>query len=315
MRAAAVARSSGLDLLVQICEWEPAETTRQRMLASEDVPLFEQLIALGALKHIDNADTVLCTACDDVHTVMVDMPSAGCFRAYCPEAGYYDVPADDLKVFALDPTWIAEVTARGLDIPTRIKIVELLPSLLWWMGERRFGKSVPSIYFARLVDRPYHLRDIEAAINNRRGKPPGIIFTSTRREALPSIQLPRHLLLPVADYAELRAAELVFDQRSIERALKGEAYLEQAVSGGVIFSPDYRHVTVGTEVYTFTPKQAEAVRVMHAAHKQGVPKLGQRHILAEADSDQKRMAHLFPGHPAFGAFILHDGKGFYWLDL
>ena len=122
------------------------------------------------------------------------------------------------------------------------------------------------------------------------------------------------LASPVAlrRYAELVRGQLRLEQGQIGAALRGDDIESYAA---IQFAPDYRQARIGQNGYPFTPKQADAIRAMYEAWRSGTARLSQQYILAAAESDQKRLAHLFRGHPAWGTLIKGDGKGNYRLDI
>jgi transcriptional regulator with XRE-family HTH domain len=82
-----------------------------------------------------------------------------------------------------------------------------------------------------------------------------------------------------------------------------------------IFShgPDYRSVSWCNEQFSFTRKQAECVRILWEAHRNGAPDVDQRTILGEvessmADDAKPRLRRLFKSrgklHPAWDRFIV-----------
>jgi hypothetical protein len=75
-------------------------------------------------------------------------------------------------------------------------------------------------------------------------------------------------------------------------------------SGKTAHSPDFRSVSWFGECHSFTGKQAECVRVLWKAWEQGTFDVGEKTVLAEAESDTTRLANLFKDHAAFGRMIV-----------
>jgi len=82
---------------------------------------------------------------------------------------------------------------------------------------------------------------------------------------------------------------------------------------GFAFTPGFRTVRWGKQLFELTDKQALAIEAMHESWFNGL-RLHQTEIQGAADTPQ-RMTELFRGHPAYGTLILHDDSGRYWLDL
>lgn len=65
--------------------------------------------------------------------------------------------------------------------------------------------------------------------------------------------------------------------------------------------------------FTFTPKQALAVKVLWEAWQDGTHKVDQRQLLEAADSAGTRLRDLFARSPAWDRLIVHAGAGHYRL--
>src|SRR5689334_21986479 len=116
---AAAGSDGALRLLLRICESEPPEVMRQWISASSAGAEFERLTNIGALRHVDNASVVRCYACEETHETAVEMVAPGRFRAYCPDAGFQDVLARDLEIYAVDIPALADLIRNGLQMPLR----------------------------------------------------------------------------------------------------------------------------------------------------------------------------------------------------
>lgn len=81
-------------------------------------------------------------------------------------------------------------------------------------------------------------------------------------------------------------------------------------------SPDYRSVTLGKSIYSFTPGQAAIVAYLHEAQIEGIKEVSAERILEDVASTNKRMADIFKRHPAWGTFIVPGStRGTYRLDI
>ncbi len=79
-------------------------------------------------------------------------------------------------------------------------------------------------------------------------------------------------------------------------------------------SLDYRSVHwLGTD-YSFTPVQAACVKILWEAMENGTPSVGGQTILAEVESESKRLIDLFRDNEAWGRMIVRgETKGSYRL--
>ncbi len=89
------------------------------------------------------------------------------------------------------------------------------------------------------------------------------------------------------------------------------------------FSDDYKTCWWGGEEFSFSCRQAAAMKILHESYQKGVPGLGQQYILEEIDSDCRRLRDLFRGresggermHAAWGSLIVQTagGRGMFTL--
>lgn len=84
------------------------------------------------------------------------------------------------------------------------------------------------------------------------------------------------------------------------------------------FSTDYRSLRWGTEMYTFSEKQAAVCRALWEARQQGTPALAGVTLLDAAESSmaenaRPKLSSLFKNHPAWNRVIVSAGKGLHKL--
>src|SRR4051812_34031697 len=152
---------------------------RQCISSSGSEAEFELLTSIGVLWHVNNASVIRCYACDETHETAVEMVSPGWFRAYCPDAGYQEIPARDLKVYAVSIPALAASIRCGLKMRPGRPMDELLTGRLWRLGEQRFGRILSSIYFARQLGDKGALDAVDRALRAFPDQGPGVIFTSS----------------------------------------------------------------------------------------------------------------------------------------
>ena len=125
--------------------------------------------------------------------------------------------------------------------------------------------------------------------------------------------------------ATLRHLEPKFDELKEAMAQRAGAPVTSDIvrsCRGITVTVDCRSMCWGTQEYTFTDKQAAAVRVLFEARQSNVPHLSQLTILDRANSttieasdgtNPPRLRDLFRGHPAWGAVIVSSSRGTYRL--
>jgi len=70
---------------------------------------------------------------------------------------------------------------------------------------------------------------------------------------------------------------------------------------------DFRSVRWAGELYSFTPKQAEAVEILWHHWQRGTPDVGEAHLLTEIDGG-RRLVDLFKRSPAWGSMIVRGER-------
>ncbi len=81
-------------------------------------------------------------------------------------------------------------------------------------------------------------------------------------------------------------------------------------------SPDYRSVNLRGKRFTFTAFQAEAVKELHNAFKNGTPDLSQATILSKIAAQSARLKDIFRGSNAWGSVVVRSSKrGAYRLGI
>jgi hypothetical protein len=107
------------------------------------------------------------------------------------------------------------------------------------------------------------------------------------------------------------------DQReNIEHnILKLHAPASEASSSDFEYSWDYRRIEYAGETFTFGPKQARVVQLLHRAHIEGDPWRTGQQLLDHAGSSADRVRDLFKSQSAWPKLIVSDGRGLYRLAI
>ena len=238
----------------------------------------------------------------------------GVYRGYCQEVGFFGVDPEDLRVLELDLAALTALIGRGLGIPPLISAEEVVPRLLYRVGSPRFGPYRTRVYFARCLDRVACFAQVYSALEQHRDHTPVILVSTTRWQRIHRELPARHALVSLSDVAELRGQRLKFNEDAFLTKLRGEDVTFRAGGIGYVFSSGFRSAVVGDQKYEFTKKQAEVVEVLFEAFESGLHKMHQDEVMGRVDSSQ-RIGQLFQGHPAYGALIVGDSHGYYWLAL
>jgi len=299
-------------LLAELCEVEPPEISGESIADGRNETGWRLLQRIGALAEIDQAETVLCSACDNPHPVKVELAPVGGYRAYCPDTGWQTIDGTAILRFAVDEQWIAN-SIRTL---IGLKPIEIRPgeSLLTRIGRGKFGPYRTELFFARRISERGRNDQVTSSIAGLIGKSPAILFTTTAPDLIRGKLPSRCAVVPLQDVLRVTVGAVTFEEGPVYSALRGPDIQASGSGVGFQFSPGYRSALWSEQHFKFTPKQALAVEALHEAWFNGLPSLHQDEIQGIAETPQ-RMTELFNGHPAYGTLIRSDQAGHYWLDL
>jgi hypothetical protein len=300
---------SALQLL---CEIDPPEVAWPEIEAGDSAVELGNLLRFGALVEDRLRQSITCLACDVPHSVCVEYRDAGTYRAYCPDVGYHQLRAEDLRVYRLDENWITARIALSVGLKPGRGSKDDRPDYLR-IGRARFGRYPCELFFARrLFSKPRFLQ-VAKRIADLAGLNPSVLVTSTPLDLIPGNPPARCGLVFLDDILDVRDGKIVVDEGPFHAVLRGN---QQSSTGaiGFEFSTGYRSAQVGDTAYTFTDKQALVIEALFGASSRRNPKLHQTELQGAAHSNQ-RIGQLFRRHPAYGTLIKHDSQGYYWLDV
>jgi hypothetical protein len=176
------------------------------------------LMRWGALKNGETLTSLICEACDDHHIVDLEYdPVAGAWRHYCGSAGFVTVDADDLVTFRFDLRWLVDRLADGLLIG-RPRHRDLVPDVLWDLGDAGLGGRNWSAFLARTVDA--QLDPILVALRSRGGKLSGLVLTSSPFPPV-NVSLPHgHRFMPLRAALDGATGVLEVDHQTVLAELR-----------------------------------------------------------------------------------------------
>lgn len=112
----------------------------------------EPLIAAGILVERGAVGSIHCDVCDEGHLATIGChPQTGGLAWRCPEVGYVEIDADDIRAFRVNLPAIAAHLGSAFAIP-RIHRPELLSGRLWRIGRAKTEIRMTEIWF--LSDHP-----------------------------------------------------------------------------------------------------------------------------------------------------------------
>jgi hypothetical protein len=304
--------SENLTTLLQLCEIDPPEISRQWIDQHESRDSVEALIVKGALVAVGNVNAVVCEVCDEQHWILPEYIGPGQYRGYCPVSGSHSLSPRLLECFAVDEAWIIRRLAEALSL--RLRKTPIGGSSVFHLGRVRFGPYPCEAFFGRRLNDRSRFESAIVTLKEKIGAGIGVLLTSTRRELLPDMIPERCAMIMAEDAMSISGDKIVIDQAVILAALREPANLPKAGGVGFRFSPGFRLCVYRGEQFRFTDKQSLAVEALYNAAKDGLRGLHQDELKGQAHTNQ-RMTQLFSKNAAYGVLIRTDKSGLYWLDI
>lgn len=274
-----------------------------------------RLIDCGALQAGANLTAVTCRACHEDHTEEVEFDSAnGSYRHFCPESGWIEIPAENLRNHSLDLVWLLREIACAMDLPTSPDPRSLVDEVLWDLGDAWVGKRKATILFGRRLTHDGNLDRACDALTNRIGRPPGILLSSSgqpgRHARLPG----NHRFLALRDCIVPGETGFGIDRDIVAGVLNGT--LPGAPDTPVRVSNDFGTVTVNGRVFSFSgDKQRQVIRHLHQSWEDGEARVRTALMFGDLEfADGTRLRDLFKGRPDWRDLIGY-GQGFCWLRI
>ena len=301
-------------LLLDLCE-HPEPMITGKALREGYGASAAALLKTGALSAGPNLAHLSISADDDEECeVEIERDEAGRPGYRHPRSGRWRTLLEgDLLQYRLNVQFVLSQLAGALEIPDRFQSVELVPGLLWELGEARFGKRSAPVLFARRMTTAGNIDRICDVLINRIGKSDGLLLTSTR-------ELPRHLEVPgrhrtCSLHCCFDPASSAFTMdRAVLNGLFGMAPSRSMTD--VECSPDGSMLTIHGKEYPFKgPKQRAIVRLLYQAWRDGKPKQQTSEILRKAGSNADQIRQAFAGSPTAWSDVIGYGDGQCWLKI
>ena len=231
---------------------------------------------------------------------------------FSPAAGWVTVPNDRLAVFRVDFDALFDRLLERLDLPPRSPRVELVPDLLWEVGEVRLpgrGKRVPLWIGRRLADSAVWSRFGDTV----RGRPaPGlrIVLSVTPSDRLPALVFHGHSLIALRDVAD--HGGLAVDPGILAARVASGSQGEHAP---IAMAADGAAVTVHGKRFAFRgSKQRVVIRRLYEAWETGSPDCLTAEVLETAgySGSVNTLAKAFSGRTDWREFIAEE-HGSCWM--
>lgn len=241
-------------------------------------------------------------------------PEHRTYGYFSPTAGWVSVPGDQLATYRVNFSKLIGHVVERLDLPPRAGAVELVPDLLWEVGDARLpGRSKrTSVWIGRRLGDPAIWKRF---LDTARMRPaPGlrIVLTLTPVERLPAEVHHGHTLIAVRDVADHNGLAVVPDLLAA-RVATGSQLNDDLIT----MAADGASVTVRGARYAFSgSKQRAIIRQLYDAWKSGNPELLTAEVLESAgySTSVNTLAKAFSGRPEWREF-LNEEHGRCWMFL
>lgn len=241
-------------------------------------------------------------------------PEHRAYGYFSPSAGWVNIPGDQLATFRVNFSKLLDQLVERLDLSPRSGPVELVPDLLWEMGDARLpgrSKRTPVWIGRRLGDPAIWKSFIDTA---RKRPAPGlrIVLSFTPRNRLPTDVHLGHTLIAVRDVADHNGLAVVPDLLAARVAAGSQLHddlITMAADGASLTVRGTRHAFSGS-------KQRAIIRQLYDAWKSGNPELLTAEVMESAgySTSVNTLAKAFSGRPEWREFIREE-HGRCWMFL
>jgi len=298
--------AEGFDFLLNLLECDPPDVSGA-VLVDAHPEVGQQLIDCSALRPTSNASIVTCRACDADHPSEVEFDeSVNGYRHFCPDAGWVDVPADDLKCYRADISWLLTKLRRELGIADHVPAPCLVDEVLWDLGEAWIGKRKSTILFGRRIGHGGNLDRVCDVLTNRVGRPPGLLLTSAENHPR-HVDMPgRHRIVPMKDCLQPAGDGKGIDLDILAGIVGGERPLHPDMP--IQTSADFRHVRVGDRSFRFGgSKQRQVIEYLYLRWRDGEEQVSVAAMFEDLEFSSSRLRDLFKDHPDWRDLIGYGG--------
>ncbi|WP_281301867.1 MULTISPECIES: hypothetical protein [unclassified Iodidimonas] len=241
-------------------------------------------------------------------------PKHRAYGYFSPSAGWVNVPGNQLATYRVNFGMLLEQLLERLDISPRTAPVELVPDLLWEVGDARLpgrSKRISVWIGRRLSDAATWKRFIDAA---RKRPAPGlrIVLSFTPGNRLPTDVHLGHALIAVRDVADHNGLAVISELLAA-RVAAGSQLTDDLIA----MAADGASLTVRGTRHSFSgSKQRAIIRQLYDAWRSGHPELLTAEVLESAgySTSVNTLAKAFSGRPEWREFIKEE-NGRCWLFL
>ncbi|MEG9883061.1 MAG: hypothetical protein V6Z86_00280 [Hyphomicrobiales bacterium] len=241
-------------------------------------------------------------------------PEHRAYGYFSPSAGWVNVPGDQLATYRVNFNTLLEQLLERLDLSPRTGPVELVPDLLWEVGDARLpGRSKrTSVWIGRRLCEPAIWKSFIDTARKRPALGLRIVLSFTPGNRLPTDVHLGHTLIAVRDVADHNGHAVVPDLLAARVAAGSQLnddLITMAADGASLTVRGTRHAFSGS-------KQRAIIRQLYDAWKSGHPELLTAEVLESAgySTSVNTLAKAFSGRAEWRDFIREE-NGRCWLFL
>ena len=273
------------------------------------------LKAAGILQPTDHSRAAVSLVDhEDEPVSLIWSPEHRAYGYFSPAAGWVSVPGDQLAMSRVNFSKLIGQLVERLDLSPRTASVELVPDLLWEVGDARLpGRSKrTAVWIGRRLGDPAIWRTFIDAARKRPAPGLRVVLSLTPRNRLPTDVHLGHTLIDVRDVADHNGLAVVPDLLAARIAAGSQLshdLITMAADGASLTVRGTRHAFSGS-------KQRAIIRQLYGAWKSGHPELLTAEVLETAgySTSVNTLAKAFSGRSEWRDFIREE-NGRCWLFL
>ena len=257
----------------------------------------------------DLANEVLCPDCRE-HRVR-PQPLAGVpgrYRALCFECGEVELPKEQVRLWQAQPGKMADWLHQALGLRGRYTVTELIPGVLWHLGELEIRRHRRSFFFGCQLDSaPVRVR---AKLGELAAPGAEAVITTTETAVLRATPLADCRFIALRAVAQLRKGHLTLEP--LDGYFDGLAPPVTSDETSLRLLHTRRVVLIDGVEHKLSPQVYDFLKVLEDADGDEVHKRQIAQALGIAENfhlaDVKKRHKL-----VFDTFVQSDAKGNFWL--
>ncbi|MBF0311632.1 MAG: hypothetical protein HQL56_19140 [Magnetococcales bacterium] len=205
------------------------------------------------------------------------------------------------------------LVAKGVGLGNEVQPHCLAPNHLWELGMARICGRKATVMVGRRLSRSDVFRQCVEALRTRRGRPPGVVLTTSRGLSW-DLEIPGgHRVLSLRDCLSMEKTGIAIDLEVIHGVLTG--VMPGQNPSPVHYSNDFSSLTVHGRPFVFRgDKQKQFVGMLVRAWESGEERCRTNELLENAESTSSTLVRFFGGRSDWKELIGY-GNGFCWLKV